>query len=143
MSEKESMQYSGAERRRFRRVKVNLVVMYREDEPLDVRIRAGHQEHQATVIDISEEGIAVLADVNIPPMTILCVRFSLADNKKNGIDFYGAEDVKGKVLHTTPSDTDHFRIGIQFCDLSKNDRIQIRNFVDIVEKKFSGGDQIS
>jgi c-di-GMP-binding flagellar brake protein YcgR len=141
MSEEKPMQYSGAERRNFKRVKVNLIVVYREDESLDVRIRTGNQERQATMVDISEEGVAVLTDVNIPVTTMLCIRFNLADNKKNGIDFYGAEDIKGKVLYAAPSDTGHFRIGIQFCDLTKNDRIQIKNFVDIIEKRFSSGDQ--
>lgn len=140
MAEEKSCQYGGAERRRFKRVRVNLVVVYREDESLDVRIKTDNQEHQAAIIDISEEGMAVLTGVKIPTATMLCVRFNLADNKKEGVDFYGAEDIKGKVLYANSMSKDHFRIGIQFYDLSKNDRIQIRNFVDIVEKKFSNGD---
>lgn len=140
MCEEKSGKYGGAERRRFKRVKVNLVVVYREDDSLDVRIKTDSEEHQAAIVDISEEGMAVLADVKIPLATMLCVRFNLADNKKEGIDFYGAEDIKGKVLYINPLSKDHFRIGIQFYDLSNNDRIQIRNFVDILEKKFSNGD---
>jgi c-di-GMP-binding flagellar brake protein YcgR len=105
-----------------------------------VRIKTDNQEHQAAIIDISEEGMAVLTGVNIPIETVLRVRFNLADNKKEGVDFYGAEDVKGKVLYANSISEEHFRIGIQFYDLSRNDRIQIRNFVDILDKKFSNGD---
>jgi len=139
MSEEKPSKYGGAERRRFKRVKVDLVVVYREDDSLDVRIKTDNKEHRAAIIDISEEGMAVLSEVNIPLTTILSVRFNLADNKKEGIDFYGAEDIKGKVLYSNMLSEDHFRIGIQFYDLSNDDRIQIRNFVDIVEKKFSDG----
>lgn len=140
MNEEKPVNYGGAERRRFKRVKVNLVVMYREDDSLDVRIKADNQEHQAAIIDISEEGMAVLSGVKIPVTTVLSVRFNLADNKKEGIDFYGAEDIKGKVVYANPISKDNFRIGIQFYDLSNNDRNQIKNFVDIVDNKFSNGD---
>ncbi|MFA5270807.1 MAG: PilZ domain-containing protein [Candidatus Omnitrophota bacterium] len=140
MNEEKSSKYGGAERRRFKRIRVNLVVVYREDDSLDVRIKTDSAEHQAAIIDISEEGIAVLSGVKIPVTTVLCVRFNLADNKKEGIDFYGAEDIKGKVIYSTALPPDHFRIGIQFYGLSSDDRAQIRNFVDILDKKFSDGD---
>jgi c-di-GMP-binding flagellar brake protein YcgR len=140
MNDEKPVNYGGAERRRFKRVKVNLVVMYREDDSLDVRIKADNQEHQAAIIDISEEGMAVLSGVKIPVTTVLSVRFNLADNKKEGIDFYGAEDIKGKVVYSNPISKDNFRIGIQFYGLSNNDRNQIKNFVDIVDNKFSNGD---
>jgi len=134
------MQYNGSERRRARRIKVNLVVVYREDEPLDVRIRSGHQERQATMVDISEEGISVLTDVNVAVATVLFIRFSLADDKSKGVDFYGAANVKGKVLYSIAGQTGQYRIGIQFCDLSSNDRVQIRNFVDVIEKRYPSSD---
>ena len=138
MSEEKSTQYNGAERRRFRRVKISLEVVYREDDTLDLRIRAGNQERRATILDICEEGMAFLTDINIPIGTLLRIRFNLQDNKESSVDFYGAENVRGKVLYITKVDNGYFRIGIQFYDLSRRDRIQIGNFVAIIEKKSSG-----
>ncbi|MFA6282239.1 MAG: PilZ domain-containing protein [Candidatus Omnitrophota bacterium] len=140
MNREKPSKYDGAERRKFKRVKVNLVVVYREDDSLDARIKADNKEHRAAIIDISEEGMAVLSEVKIPITTILRVRFNLADNKKEGIDFYGAEDIKGKVLYAGELSKGCFRTGIQFYDLNENDRNQIRNFVDIVEKKYISDD---
>ncbi len=135
------MKYEGIERRSFKRVKVSLVVVYHEDSSLDAHIKTDNKEHQAAIIDISEEGMAVLSEIKIPSRTTLSVRFSLADNKKEGADFYGTEDIKGKVVYSNPLSKYHFRTGVQFCDLSNSDRQQIRSFVDIVDKKFSNGER--
>jgi c-di-GMP-binding flagellar brake protein YcgR len=137
MSEQNPAQYNGVERRRFRRVKINLEVVYREDDTLDLRIRAGSQEHRASMLDISEAGMAFLTDVNIPLWTLLRIRFNMEDAKETGINFYGTEDVKAKVLHVTKVSGGNFRIGVHFYDLSRSERVRIGNFVAIIEKRAS------
>ncbi|MBU2103075.1 MAG: PilZ domain-containing protein [Candidatus Omnitrophota bacterium] len=127
----------GSERRRFRRVRVNLVVVYREDEPLDVRIRAGGVEHASTMVDICEEGISILTDINVSVATVLWIRFTLAEPKSKGLDFYGTAEIKGKVLYSMLIPTGHYRLGIHFFDLKDKERRLIANFVDIVDKKLS------
>ncbi len=52
--------YNGAERRRFKRYKINLIVVYRKDEPLDVTIVDGENEQKASMLDISEGGMSIL-----------------------------------------------------------------------------------
>lgn len=129
--------YQGCERRRFKRVRVNLVVVYREDGPLEVRIRSGKEEHASTMVDICEEGVSILTDINIPVSTVLWIRFTLADNKSKGFDFYGTAEVKGRVLYSILTATGHYRLGINFYDFKEKERRLIANFVDVIAKRFS------
>ncbi|MDD5195171.1 MAG: PilZ domain-containing protein [Candidatus Omnitrophica bacterium] len=129
--------YPERERRRFKRVRVSLVVVYRENEPLDVHIRDGQKEHVATMVDICQEGISILTDVNIQPSAVLWIRVTLAENKSKGFDFYGTAEIKGKVLYSIPTATGHYRLGINFFDLKEKERRLITNFVEVIAKRFS------
>lgn len=128
--------YSGKERRKFKRLKLKftITVIFRKDEPLGVRIRNGKKEYEATMLDISEGGMSILTDINIPPSTILWIRFTLAHGDKERIDFFGTMEIKGEVRYSSLAKPGFYRLGICFLDISENERNQITNFMAVVEK---------
>ncbi len=131
--------YHGPERRNFKRVKVNLIVVYREDAPLDVHIRASGVDYQASMVDISEGGMSILTEANIAVSTTLWIKFSLLDRKDKGVDFYGTMELKGKVLSNILLEGDTHRLGIQFFSVEEKDKSDIAHFVEIIDQRFNPG----
>lgn len=129
--------YSGEERRKDKRVKLKFTinVVYRKDEALDVRIRDGEKEYVATVLDMSEGGMSVLADVDIAVSTTLWVKFTLAHMEKQRVDFFGTMQLKGEVRNNKPTGTGFYRLGICFMNLAERDKRQIVDFMTLIDKK--------
>lgn len=127
--------YKGKERRKFRRVKVRLVVVYRVNEPLDVRLRIGDQQAQAAIDDISEGGIAVLSENSIPPQTHLWVRFTLALSEEKAVDFFGTIELLGQVCYCKALAPNKYKVGVKFLNIDDNSKGWIADFINILETK--------
>lgn len=125
-------EYGGVERRKFQRIKVSLTVIFRKTGPLDVRLKTADIETQATMLDMSEGGISILADVFIPAETLLFIKFTLTKTEQERTSFFGTVEVMGKVRYTKKIE-DFYRMGISFEDLGETDDDQIRNFLGILD----------
>ena len=124
--------YSGKERRRFKRVKINFTVFYRVNSPLAVHMRFGNRDIDALALDISEGGMAVLTDYDVPALSIVTVRFimMLDDNAISAESLTRSIEVKGEVRYNILMEKEKaYRLGIQFIGLSDADRNFIANFV--------------
>lgn len=126
--------YKGQERRKFKRVKVKLVVIYRKDRPLDVTIHEGDKEVKATMLDISEGGISILTEADIPVSTTILIRFTLIKTDKDHADFYGNMELRGEVRYNRLTGKSH-RVGICFLDISDADKHNIADFVQTIESQ--------
>jgi c-di-GMP-binding flagellar brake protein YcgR len=126
--------YSGQERRKFKRVKINLVVVYHPDRPLDVVVMQGSKEERATMLDISQGGMSILAKTNIPISTNVWIKFTLMSSDKDHADFYGNMEVKGQVRYGIAEPGGRYRLGISFLGLNEKDSINISSFVESLEK---------
>jgi c-di-GMP-binding flagellar brake protein YcgR len=126
--------YSGVERRRHKRVRVRLNVVFRKNEPLDVRIRTLEGETRAQMVDISESGMAIISNVAIPIATVLWIRFTLSKAEKESVSFYGTAEVLGKVVNSAPHGHDVFRLGILFLEVDDVSKREIANFVSVLEQ---------
>jgi c-di-GMP-binding flagellar brake protein YcgR len=126
-------EYTGSDRRRFKRVKVSVTVVYRKDAPLDVRVRNSNFESEATMLDISEGGMALVTNINIPISTIMWVRFTLTKVEGKAINFYGDIELLGKVCNSVLIAENSYRIGIQFIEVKEKVSNDIRNFVNALE----------
>jgi len=130
--------YSGVERRKYRRVKVSLTVAFRKNEAPNVRIRDDKGENDAAMVDISEGGIAVLTTVNVPVGTELLIKFTLLDTVGEMKGFYGNFKLSGKVTSNIIINKDSYRLGIAFLNMDDRQRQDIVNFVNIIESRSQG-----
>ncbi|MFA6216626.1 MAG: PilZ domain-containing protein [Candidatus Omnitrophota bacterium] len=119
--------YSGSERRRGKRVRVSLSVIYRINEPLAVRLLTANKEIKATMIDLSKSGMAIFTDYEIPVNTVLMIRFTLFKVEKDDVSFYGPVEITGEIKYCV-KEVDECRLGVQFISISDKDKQEIENF---------------
>lgn len=126
-------EYKGLERRRFKRYKVKLSVLYRPNKPLETQLKTMDKEVQANMLDVGEGGMCILTDLSLPVDTSLHVRFSLLDTKNESSSFYGTIELMGKVRYCKVIESGAYRIGISFEKLDKISRLEILHFLEILE----------
>jgi c-di-GMP-binding flagellar brake protein YcgR len=126
-----SKDYSGQERRGFKRVEVNFTVLYKVNSPLEVRMRIGDTEINALALDISEGGMAILIDYDVPASSIATVKFiMLNENTISTESRTKSIVVQGEVRYNFWMEKEReYRLGIKFTGLSDDDRNFIANFV--------------
>lgn len=124
-------QFSGIEKRKFKRIAVNFIVFYKVNFPLRVRIKIGNREVEALAVDISEGGMAVYTDREIPPVSVVNVKFIMMnDYAISPQDHTRSILVRGQVRYNILiEEKKTFRFGMQFMDLPVDDRLFISNFV--------------
>ncbi|MDD5730660.1 MAG: PilZ domain-containing protein [Candidatus Omnitrophica bacterium] len=125
--------YSGAERRRTKRVRVSLSVIYRVNEPLTVRLLTADREIKATILDLSEQGMAIVSDYDIPKLSVVMMRFTLFKVDKEDVSFYGPVEIAGEVRYNQ-KDGDEYRLGIHFTKIDPEDKREIANFANTAIK---------
>ena len=126
-------EYKGVERRKFKRLKISLNVIFRKSEPLEVRIKSADKETQAAVLDISGGGICIVTDLNVPPSTELSIRFTLTRTEESRTSYYGTIEVMGKVCYNIAVGQDTYRLGISFCDVDSKSKGDLDNFLEAIE----------
>lgn len=137
----EQTNFSGIERRRFRRIKVGVTVIYRKEEPPDVRIRTAHGERAGTMVDISVGGMAIITDMKVVSGEHLRIRFTLSEVEDNSVSFYGDVELLGQIRSCVPCEGHMYRVGIAFVNIDERNRFDIANFVNAVEQRLQGRDK--
>ncbi|MBU0503427.1 MAG: PilZ domain-containing protein [Candidatus Omnitrophica bacterium] len=126
--------YSDVERRRHKRVPVNFILRYRIQKPLEVVIRIGNMEVNAVMIDLSEGGMAIITDYDIPSGTELTLKFTLVNtytqdqSQRNKV-----VEALGRVAYIMPMYKDN-RLGISFTEISKHNVSTILEFINLAPK---------
>ncbi len=121
--------YSGNDRRRFQRLRMNLSVIYKVDQPVTVRMLIGDKEVEATTLDLSEGGMALLTDFNIPVSTSLFIKFTLFKVGGDGkVNFYGPVVIGGEVRSNVLSEK-KYRLGICFSQIEPQDKTEMADFL--------------
>ena len=133
-------EYPGSERRKIKRVRVSLSVIYRVNEPLTVRLLTAEREIRATMLDLSEEGMAILTDYDVPVSTILLMRFTLFRVDKDDVSFYGPLEITGEVRDNVKKDGE-CRVGIRFLKIEEDDKREVANFAKMVMDVLTKGQQ--
>lgn len=122
--------FSGIERRRYRRVKANFVVVYTVLKPLESLISAPERENSVVMLDLSEGGMALLTNQNIPRLATLLLKFIL-------IDFHAEKNKRIKTIKSlgevryTRFEKGGYRLGLSFTQIDEEDRSAIVNFVNL------------
>jgi c-di-GMP-binding flagellar brake protein YcgR len=119
------------ERRRTRRLKVDFTLTYQVDHPLVVRMSVGWNHNiYALMLDLSEDGMAISTDFNIPSATILSIKFTLINlNAVTEEERIKSMELVGEVRYNIPSVKGEHRLGIKFTQIAPIDKDAIVNFV--------------
>ena len=124
-----NMQYSGPDRRKFNRLKVSFIVIYRVHKPLEVIMIVGNKEINAIMLDLSEGGMALSTNYNIPLATIILIKFTLINPYAIGDERICTLEMTGEVRNNVLAGKNDYRLGICFTDITKENRQIIAHFV--------------
>jgi len=111
--------YTGIERRSNKRVRMNCTVIYRLNEPVSARFIMSGKDLQARMIDISQAGMAMITDYDIPISTVLSMRFTVLKVNKEIVNLSGPVEITGEVRSNDPMEKDGHRLGIYFQKMRK------------------------
>jgi c-di-GMP-binding flagellar brake protein YcgR len=120
---------SDKDNRKYKRLRVNLSVIYRINKPTTLRMMVGNKEIRSTMLDLSEGGLSLLTDTNIPLSAVLLIKFTLFRVEEEDVSFYGPMEIMGEVRYNMPLGGSEYRLGISFQRISKQDQVEIANFV--------------
>lgn len=126
---------SSEEKRKFKRINVNFIVTYKVNSPLTVRIKYGDQEIDAVALDVSEEGIGVLTNCELPASTLITIKFVMFNDAAISVEQRRrALKVNGEVRYCVfLTKEKSYRVGVRFIDITSDDRRFINNFVKMVK----------
>ncbi|MFH1398236.1 MAG: PilZ domain-containing protein [Candidatus Omnitrophota bacterium] len=123
-------EYSGPDRRKYKRIKVNFMTVYKSGDSLEKIKISQDKEIYALMLDLSEAGMAVLTEYDIPVASLLDLKFVLpVQNKITNLNQPVSIVVKGKVRYSKVMGKDGFRLGILFTEIGIGERNLIKDFV--------------
>lgn len=123
-------QSKGLEKRKFKRIKVNFTAIFRIDKPIYVRMMVGNREVDGALLDLSEGGLCILTPFDIPPATVLLIKFVLIDAQGQKEKQIAKMDVVGDVRYNILFAKKEHRLGVSFTQISDKDRKTIAEFVE-------------
>lgn len=118
------------DRRKFRRLKVNISIAYQVDKHSGVRVVIEDEEVDATTLDLSIEGMAVLTEYDIPILAMLSIEFMVYKiDERNNFKFYKSIKVSGHVRSNLLLENNKHRIGIYFTKIDVESKAEIADFI--------------
>ncbi len=122
--------YQGVERRKFKRIRVDFSVTYLIREPMDVSMHVGGEKKKTIMFDLSEEGMAIKSECEIPSGALLFINFNLLYASKRGGDIKQEMGIEGRVVNRLALADKAFRYGIHFQKIKPEERRAIADFID-------------
>jgi c-di-GMP-binding flagellar brake protein YcgR len=128
--------YTNNERRKSNRLKASFILTYQVNQPLSLRMTVGWDtDVVALMLDLSQEGMAISTDYDLPVATILLMKFTLINLEAEGDERVKAMKITGEVKSNILLDKNEHRLGIQFTQINENDKFAIANFVKMASIK--------
>ncbi|MGD9014999.1 MAG: PilZ domain-containing protein [Candidatus Omnitrophota bacterium] len=125
-----SAEYNGPERRKSARIGVKFVVTYQVDRPIDVRMWVGNKQINALMLDLSEQGMAILTKYEIPVSSSLAIKFTLINLGAEKDRQMHSMEIIGEVRYSYREKNEH-HLGITFTRISQEDKTAIVSFVQM------------
>ena len=125
------------EKRQFKRVNISFTVMYKINSPLTVSMMVEGERKAAMALDISEGGMGVLINYDIPKSTIVTLKFAIVDLAASTVeDQCRSLELEGAVRYSLYVKEKYaYRVGIRFINISNNERKFIGKFVKVFSSK--------
>jgi len=123
-------QYPNKERRKFKRIKKECIVMSKITTPAVKLDASGDKEFNGMILDLCADGMAFLTHNAIPKSVSVANKFVLMDDKTSDkVDLLKPVEVIGEVLYNLKKIDGKYRIGMQFTNISDD----IRSFINKLE----------
>jgi c-di-GMP-binding flagellar brake protein YcgR len=115
------------DRRKFQRIPVNFDILYKVNDPPEVRMKVETEEKSASMMNISEGGLALVTDYEMAEQAELEIQFHLIFKNQQTPPI----SVLGKVRYCTElADRQKmYRVGIEFTKIEESDKKLIVDFV--------------
>jgi c-di-GMP-binding flagellar brake protein YcgR len=121
--------FFGSDRRKFQRVKVDFSVSYLVREPMEVSMRVEGKKVKTIMFDISEEGMALKSEYDVPLRALLTIDFILEYASKLRGDIMRRMEIEGRIVNKRTLAENMFRYGVHFEKIRQEDREAIVDFV--------------
>lgn len=119
-----------SERRKFRRLNAAFTLTYKINHPLSLRMTVGWDSQvPAVMLDLSEEGMAISTDYDIPVATIISMKFTLINLDALGDERVESMRIIGEVKSNVFLGIREHRLGIKFIKIEEKDKLAILNFL--------------
>ena len=120
--------YSGrSEKRKFVRSRAGFMVTYKVKDPFEARRDFGEAERDGVANDLSEQGLSLLTDYDLPVGAVIFMKFRLSSNVVFTPEGRSRKlELRGEVrhsLHTQERST--YRAGVRFQNLPAD----VRTFI--------------
>jgi len=120
--------YKGPERRKTPRVKIDFFVVYKVNRPTEANMWIDDKEVNARMIDLSEIGMAILTNCDIPALTILSLKFTLMNLYTDRAERVRTIEIIGEVRYNKLLAENEHRLGISFVQIAEEDKKAIAEF---------------
>jgi c-di-GMP-binding flagellar brake protein YcgR len=118
------------DRRKSKRLEASFILTYQVNQPLSLRVSIGwDNEVVAVMLDLSQEGMAISTNYDIPAGTILLIKFTLINLAALEDERIESMRMTGVVKSNVLIDKYEHRLGIQFTNINEKDKIAIANFI--------------
>jgi len=105
---------------------VQFDLVYKLNKLPEIRMRIGDEERSASLMSISESGMAILTNRSIPEATELEILFHLIFTDRQTPPMYAV----GQVRYCTEVTAEkEYRLGIEFLNIDENDKKTIAEFI--------------
>jgi hypothetical protein len=111
--------YPDSERRINKRLRMNCTVIYRVNEPVTARFMMSGKDVEARMVDISQNGMALETNYDIPTSTVLSMRVTLLKVNKDIVNFTGPMEITGEVRSNISTENNAHRLGIYFTKMRR------------------------
>jgi len=123
-------QYKGPERRKSPRTRTNFPVLYDIDPKLKVRLTIKRKILNAIAKNISEGGMAILTNIDLPVDASVHVNLTLCNMKEADLSKRVRRIKVGcRTRYSSSVPDGAYIVGLQFLDLSGKDRRFIANYI--------------
>ena len=120
----------GKNRRSAERKEVAFTLIYGVEAPYTLRVNLGLTDDlDALMLDLSDLGMAIITEVDLPKGTQLYIKFNLRN-----LSLYGEKRsrnmvIVGEVVSQVDLGNGNYRIGMRFDKISDEDKSAISDFV--------------
>ena len=120
----------GAEKRKFKRASASFPVTYSIQSPFELRLQIGKQEVAGIADDLSQGGLSLLTNYDIPAGAVILIKFRLTSKSGPSHEERSRKfELEGEARHSSFSKENGYRIGIRFVNISESDRYFIAEYV--------------
>ncbi len=89
----------------------------------------GHNAIDALMVDLNQEGMAMLTENDIALGTIIILKFTLIDFSEDSGGGTNNMDMLAKVVSNTKINEGEYRIGLHFTQISQDNKVRIAEFI--------------